>query len=91
MSINENGDKLLYLMNDIFEMDIESIALPSQPKISSNGKLLYSLGVDASTGEIYVSDAIDYLQRGVIYRYNRSGEELSSFKAGIIPGSFYFD
>ncbi len=91
LQVNENGDKLLYLMNDVFEMDIQSNSLPTQSKIASNGRLIYSLGVDTNTGDLYVSDAIDYLQQGVIYRYNKIGEELGNFKAGIIPGGFYFD
>ena len=45
---------------------------------------------DASNGEIYVSDAIDYLQRGSIYRYSASGNLIDQFKAGIIPGGFCF-
>lgn len=91
VQVNENGDKLLYLMNEVFEMDIEAMALPTLPKIPSNGRLLYSLGLDPDNGDIYLSDAIDYLQQGSVYRYNKEGEELSSFKVGLIPGSFYFD
>ena len=91
LKISEGGDKLLYLMNDVFEMNIQANSLPTQAKIPSSGRLIYSLGLDPNTGDIYVSDAIDYLQQGVVYRYNKNGEELDNFKAGIIPGSFYFD
>jgi len=40
------------------------------------------------TGEVYVADAIDYQQAGMISRYTALGEFVDSFYAGIIPGSF---
>ena len=52
----------------------------------------------AFTGEVYRGldaktldkSAIDYLQKGVIYRLNFSGEVIDTFKTGIIPGHFCF-
>jgi len=61
-------------------MSISDTTLPSTPFINGNGKLFYTLSVDASNGEIYVSDAIDYLQRGSIYRYSASGNLIDQFK-----------
>jgi hypothetical protein len=39
---------------------------------------------------IYVSDAIDYVQKGKVYIYKPDGILSNSFSAGIIPGEFYF-
>jgi hypothetical protein len=58
--------------------------------IDADERLLYSLGVDPVSGDIYLSDAIDYIQAGLVFRYNRYGTLLDSFTAGIIPGSFCF-
>ena len=71
-------------------MSISDTSLPSTPFINGNGKLFYSLAVDPNRNEIYVSDAIDYLQRGSIYRYSAAGNLIDQFKAGIIPGGFCF-
>jgi len=38
--------------------------------------------------EVYVADAIDYVQDGVILRYSPEGELLDEFYVGIIPGAF---
>ena len=90
LSISSDKTKLYYLMEDVFTLSINASGLPQQALINSNGRLIYCLGVDPNTNDIYISDAIDYLQQGVIYRYDSKGREQTVFKAGIIPGSFYF-
>ena len=50
----------------------------------------YSLGIDPSTNEIYVGDAIDHKQNGHVKRFSRSGKLLDEFKVGISPGNFSF-
>lgn len=90
IEMNADRSALLYLMDDVFEININASDLASQAKIQANGRLFYAMGVHESSDEIYLSDAIDYLQKGVIYRYDADGIEISTFKAGIIPGDFYF-
>lgn len=90
MCMNQQNDTLYFLDRHVWQMSISDTTLPSTPFINGNGKLFYTLSVDASNGEIYVSDAIDYLQRGSIYRYSASGNLIDQFKAGIIPGGFCF-
>ncbi len=74
----------------IYKMSVDSPTTPTQPFIKTGDKLIYSLGIDNSDGDIYVGDAIDYSQAGMIYRYNSEGELVDNFRAGIIPGSFAF-
>ena len=38
--------------------------------------------------DVYIADAIDYQQQGMILRYSPQGEELDKFYVGIIPGAF---
>ena len=71
-------------------MHISDVALPSQALISENNRLFYALGVNPKNGEIFVCDAIDYVQAGVVYRYDKSGQEIHSFHTGIIPGHIFF-
>ncbi len=45
--------------------------------------------VDPENGEIYVSDAIDYTQNGVVNRYSADGAALlDTFTVGVNPGGF---
>ena len=50
----------------------------------------YALGVDPRRGDIYVGDAIDYQQQGVVYRFSADGRGLDTLRVGIIPTDFCF-
>lgn len=58
--------------------------------IPEAGKLFYGLGIDPRTSEIYVSDAIDYTQKGMVYRYSPKGDLIHQFQTDLIPGYFCF-
>jgi YVTN family beta-propeller protein len=90
LKLNGSFDTLYYLNKGVYRMPINASTLPSQAFISSLGNNFYGLGINPANSEIYVSDAIDYVQKGHIYRYKATGILHSSFKAGIIPGDFYF-
>jgi DNA-binding beta-propeller fold protein YncE len=75
-------------------MAIADKKLPEQPFILSANTNLYggffSLAIDPSNSEIYVGDAIDHRQNGVVRRYVHSGKLIDEFKVGISPGGFAF-
>jgi hypothetical protein len=92
LSINGNLDVLYYLLSDgVHQLNITDIALNSVALIPKGTRNFYGLGVDPKDGVIYVSDAIDYVQRGVVSRYQPNGTLINSFKAGITPNNFYFN
>ncbi len=64
--------------------------LPGVPFVAANDRNFYGLGVDPNSGEVYVADAIDYAQRGMVFRYGADGTALNGFLAGRIPGGFVF-
>jgi len=90
LAINGTRDTLLFISSGIWKMSVNSNKLPDLPFVSSKGNFLYGLGIDPYTSEIYFSDAIDYSQRGIVYRYSALGARIDSFKTGIIPGAFCF-
>ncbi len=72
-------------------MPVSSAAIPSSPFIPSSDHLFYGLGIHPANGNIYVSDAKDYVQNGTVYQYNQvTGSLVRTFPAGRIPGSFCF-
>ena len=51
---------------------------------------LYGLNVNPYDGDIYLADAVDYSQAGVVYRYSREGQLVDHFRVGINPSCFAF-
>jgi len=91
LDINRSNDTLYFINGSVFQMSITSESLPGSAFIEKGSHNFYGIGIDPSSGEIYISDAIDYVQRGIVYRYKSDGTLLGSFQAGIIPGEFYFN
>lgn len=90
LDINGSNDTLYFLNKGVFRMAVNSTGLPADAFILEGNNNFYGLGIDPVTNIIYVSDAVDYVQTGVIYRYTSQGILLNTFRAGIIPGDFYF-
>lgn len=89
LDINASRDTLFFIDQGVWKMAVSAVNLPEKPFIP-NRKLIYGLGVNPKNSEVYFSDAIDYSQKGVVYRYSSSGAKLDSFKTGITPGAFCF-
>jgi hypothetical protein len=88
--INGSKNMLYWLNTDVFSLDINATALPAQPFVKSNNNKFYGLGADPVSGDVYMSDAIDFVQRSNTYRYNSAGTYKGVFKTGISTNSFYF-
>ncbi|NQY68626.1 MAG: YncE family protein [Flavobacteriales bacterium] len=89
--INGEGNMLYFLNGGVFKMSIYDLELPQVETISSEGHLFYGLGVDPVSGDVYLADAVDYVQSGTIYVHDgESGSMINSFPSGIIPGNFAF-
>lgn len=88
LQLNGDGDKLYWINDAIWEMDVTAGSVPVHPFLESRSTKYYGLTVSPYNGEVYVADAIDYQQQGMIYRYSPAGELVDEFYVGIIPGSF---
>lgn len=86
-----SADTLYFLNKGVCRMLLNDVALPSSPLIGVGSSSFYGLGINPNNGDIYVSDAIDYVQASKISRFNYKGELKDSFHAGINSGSFLFD
>ena len=88
VQINGDGDKLFWINDDIWTMDVEADRIPARPFLKYRDTKYYGLTVNPRTGDVYVADAIDYQQQGVIYRYTADGEPVDEFYVGVTPGAF---
>ena len=91
LCINPGGDTLYYIFGGVFQMPASATELPAAALIPANGHLFYGLAIHPGTGQVFVSDAVDYVQNGYVFRCSQSGGQfLHTYTAGRIPGSFCF-
>ncbi|MCD8101417.1 MAG: YncE family protein [Alistipes sp.] len=90
LCLNGTLDTLYFIHKSVWRMGVEEDRFPVRPFIEYRGTIFYGLDVNPVTSDVYVADAIDYQQPGIVYRYSSDGELLDSFRVGIIPGSFCF-
>ncbi len=88
LCLSGDGETLYWLNEDVWQMSVNSETLPTDALIPSRGTRYYGLTVDPDGGDIYVADAIDYQQPGMIYRYSADGEFITRFYAGVTPAAF---
>lgn len=94
LCLNATKDTLLFLNMHVWKMAVTDKKLPDQPFIVSENTSLYggfySLSINPENSEIYVGDAIDHRQNGIVHRYSPSGKLIDEFRVGISPGDFAF-
>jgi DNA-binding beta-propeller fold protein YncE len=94
LSINGSGDTLYFLNKDIYRHAVLSTREPEllveSPYPSGQQGAYYALEVDPASSELYVADAIDFVQRGMVYRFTPGGAAVDTFQTGIGPGYFCF-
>ena len=88
VQLNGTKDKIYWLNDDVWEMDVTADHVPVRPFLEYNDTLYYGLTIDPVSGDVYIADAIDYVQQGMVYRYSKDRELIDSFYVGIIPGTF---
>jgi DNA-binding beta-propeller fold protein YncE len=94
LKINGGGDTLYFINRDVYRYAVNGSADPelliSSPYEGSGVTGFYALDVDPVSSEIYVADAIDFVQRGMVYRFSAEGCPVDTFQTGIAPGAFCF-
>ncbi|MBN1387001.1 MAG: YncE family protein [Bacteroidales bacterium] len=93
LELNGSRDTLYFINRHVYRHPVYSEQEPEvfigSPNSGSSGRF-YGLGFDPYTSDLYVSDVLDNVQRGFVYRYRLNGAAVDTFRAGIIPSSFCF-
>jgi hypothetical protein len=89
--LHPDGQSCFYTIGkQVFQWNLSNTDLPTSPLFVSEAALIYNLDIDPYSRDIYLSDAIDYVQPSKIYRYDESGKLIHSFTAGVISNEFCF-
>jgi YVTN family beta-propeller protein len=88
--INDKKNTLYWINQHVYRHQISDSVVAKLPFINAIKSNFWALGYDSLNQEIYVGDAVDFVQKSSINRYSNSGQLLGSFKTGIITGGFYF-
>ena len=90
LKLNGTLDTLYFLNNGVWQLPINADISSAKKIIELSNSNFYGLGIHPQTHEIFVADALDYVQKGNVLRYNPNGELIKSYKVGIIPSDFVF-
>ena len=90
LCVGVDGETVYFLNEDVWRMAADAEELPAQPYIRAHETIYYALGVDPHSGDLYLGDAIDYQQQGVVYRFSAEGVPLDTLRVGITPTAFCF-
>lgn len=91
LCINKTRDTLYYLNKGVYQFPIVNVILPASPLVNQGSKIYYGLGINPVDYTIYVSDAIDYVQKSMIEIYFVNGSFKTKFPAGYISNGFVFE
>jgi len=90
LQIDGSRETLYYLENGVQRMGIAASGLPTVPFIPQSGSYFYKIGINPANGDVFVTDAVDYQQNGLVIYYNKDGTLVSTHSTDIIPGIMYF-
>jgi hypothetical protein len=88
LTANPAGDSLYFVNYNIYRMSVSDLVLPTAPFISGTGHSWYTIGMMGSTSNFFAGDAMDYVQSGVLYRFNALGLQTDVDTVGVIPNNF---
>jgi len=90
LRIDGKGETLYYLENGVHSMNIGDTQLPTTPLIPESTHYFYKLGINPENSDIFITDAVDYQQKGYLLYYQMDGTFVSEQNANIIPGFMNF-
>lgn len=96
MAIDGTGENVFFMNGgygtlNVYKMSVDAAQLPDTPFITAEGKLFYNLKVNPENGDVYITDAKDYVSNGDLLRYSADGTLIAIASLGIIPSYMLFN
>jgi DNA-binding beta-propeller fold protein YncE len=91
LKVDGTGQTLYYLDNGVRQVDFAATEIPSTTFIIQQpGENFYKIGINPINSDVFITDAVDFVQQGYLLLYDRTGKFVIKLRAGIIPGSMCF-
>ena len=93
LAYSPTEDAVIYVDGGaVYEMSISATVLPVQSLATLSATAFYGLGVDGQTGDIYISDALNFSSPAEINQFSKDGTLKATFTAGGASASgFWFE
>ncbi|MBO7074875.1 MAG: hypothetical protein J6W12_08195 [Bacteroidales bacterium] len=96
LTIDGAGENIFFMNGsygtlNIYKMSVDATEIPETPFVTSGGKVFYNLKVDLASGDLYVTDAKNYVQNGDLLHYSADGTLLGTYELGLIPSYMLFN
>lgn len=94
LTINGNRDTLYFVNRHVYRHAVIGSAEPeifiANPYTQLYAAGFHGVGVDPGSSEVFVTDAIDFMQPGLVYRFQADATPVDTFRVGIIPRTLNF-
>ncbi len=91
LNISSDEQSLYYLNGGVYRFDVNDTELPTTPVVSSNDHFFYNLSMHPETDNLYLTDAIDFQQNGLLFEVDgQTYAFIDTFEVGVIPSKVYF-
>ncbi len=84
MKFSAEKDSIFVLYNEVYVFSTEGNIFPKKI-ISRNNRNLYGMNLDNESHNIFVTDAMNFAEKGKVYIYSKQGVLLKTIIAGYIP------
>jgi hypothetical protein len=93
LEIGPGRDSLYFLNIGVYKMGINEELIPEDPFIVADNERTFGyLSIDPNSGDIYISDPLDYVSSGRVYRYSSTAKMITTMTdVGIVPAAFGFN
>ena len=96
LTIDGAGENIFFMHGgygtlNIYKMSVDATEIPETPFVTSGSQVFYNLKVNPANGDLYVTDAKNYVVNGDLLRYSADGTLLGTCELGIIPSYMLFN
>ena len=85
VQLNGTRDTIYFINKAVWRLPVTADKFPVKPFLPYNNTLYYGLTINPVNSEVYIADAIDYVQNGVVLRYSPTANCSTNSMSGSSP------